>query len=134
MKNTEAIRAILAETEERRQELFRIGTQHEQTRYDGYIWNRLRTADPSVSRDLAQATDQNNRVRYIGIEGYVTVLEWIHLCLHYQNVCLACGQAKELGMDHVIPLSDDGAHDISNIQPLCWDCHKKKGVRRTDYR
>jgi hypothetical protein len=28
--------------------------------------------------------------------------------------------------DHIVPLHLGGEHDISNLQWLCYDCHKKK--------
>ena len=36
--------------------------------------------------------------------------------------------------DHVIPLIKGGAHDISNIQPLCSLCNIWKGLKIIDFR
>jgi 5-methylcytosine-specific restriction protein A len=29
-------------------------------------------------------------------------------------------------VDHVVPLSEGGAHDTRNLQPLCHQCHSRK--------
>jgi 5-methylcytosine-specific restriction endonuclease McrA len=73
-------------------------------------------------------------------EGSYTSQEWQALVDYYGNVCLKCGVAAEdalysnLTVDHVIPLSKGGSNQIENLQPLCWNCNVKKGVRAIDYR
>lgn len=46
--------------------------------------------------------------------------------------CAYCGQdelqAGTLGRDHVIPLSEGGAHTLSNIVPACASCNSRKGA------
>ena len=50
-------------------------------------------------------------------------------------MCLCCGKIDvALTMDHVIPLSKGGEHNISNIQPLCGICNSKKNTKAIDYR
>lgn len=63
-----------------------------------------------------------------------THAEWIVLCERYDYRCLCCGERKTLTVDHVVPVSRGGAGDISNIQPLCIDCNKRKHARTIDYR
>lgn len=63
-----------------------------------------------------------------------THAEWVELCKHYNHQCLCCGQRKLLSPDHVVPVSRGGSGDISNIQPLCVDCNKRKSARTIDYR
>lgn len=72
---------------------------------------------------------RNRRARIKGSNGDVSESDWIELCERYGHICLACGQEKPLTQDHVIPLSQGGAHDISNIQPLCRECNSSKGNR-----
>lgn len=48
------------------------------------------------------------------------------LCVH----CLANGKAtlaKEV--DHILPLSQGGTHDESNLQSLCKSCHSRKSAK-----
>ncbi len=41
--------------------------------------------------------------------------------------CLMCGSsAKDLQIDHVIPISHNGTNDISNLQLLCPSCNSRK--------
>ena len=61
--------------------------------------------------------------------------EFEALCDAYGNRCLACGDTEAaLEADHVVPLTKGGSDDISNIQPLCASCNRKKFVNIIDYR
>lgn len=42
--------------------------------------------------------------------------------------CVRCGTHLDLSVDHIIPESKGGAHDLSNFQTLCRSCNSKKGV------
>ena len=39
-----------------------------------------------------------------------------------------------LEADHVVPLTRGGSDDISNSQPLCGSCNRRKFVDTVDYR
>jgi 5-methylcytosine-specific restriction endonuclease McrA len=50
---------------------------------------------------------------------------------HYES----CGDTGAvLEADHVVPLTKGGSDSISNIQPLCGSCNRKKFVNIIDYR
>lgn len=67
--------------------------------------------------------------------GSFTAEEFKELCERYGNKCLACGDAEAvLEADHVVPLTKGGSDNISNIQPLCGSCNRKKFVNIIDYR
>lgn len=53
---------------------------------------------------------------------------WVWLCVLEANdgCCVYCGGASET-MDHVIPFSDGGADDMSNLAPACHRCNRQKG-------
>ena len=43
--------------------------------------------------------------------------------------CVACGkthQEAQLTIDHIIPVSKGGSHDLSNLQTLCFTCNRLK--------
>lgn len=48
--------------------------------------------------------------------------------------CLACGAVEALQIDHVMPVSEGGSSDISNLQLLCGPCNFAKGSTVADYR
>lgn len=50
------------------------------------------------------------------------------------RACMACGKTEQLSMDHIIPVSKNGPHEISNIQVLCSSCNTIKGTKTIDYR
>jgi 5-methylcytosine-specific restriction endonuclease McrA len=67
--------------------------------------------------------------------GSFTAEEFEELCERYGNRCLACGGTEiRLEADHVVPLTKGGSNDISNIQPLCGFCNRRKFVDIVDYR
>ena len=62
---------------------------------------------------------------------------WLAIVAHYGNRCLCCRATdKQLCFDHVIPISQNGANDATNGQPLCRRCNTYKGQAEPtkDYR
>jgi 5-methylcytosine-specific restriction endonuclease McrA len=64
----------------------------------------------------------------------VTAEQWKYILTFYGNKCLKCGTTKNITADHVIPLVKGGAHDMTNIQPLCKSCNSSKHSSIIDYR
>ena len=66
--------------------------------------------------------------------------EWKNVVAFYGVRCLCCGSQedgtlnKKLVADHVVPLCLGGINHISNLQPLCYQCNRKKQNRVIDYR
>ena len=75
------------------------------------------------------------RARYFnrrrGATGSHTTQEWIDLKKVYGNKCVRCGEKEYIGhaltIDHKIPVSLGGTHNIDNLQPLCSRCNSSKG-------
>ncbi len=96
--------------------------------------------------ELNRAYAQRNRekvrkfgqVRYAnrkGNGGSFTKDEWNELCAIFGNVCVCCGRAGRLTIDHIIPIVAGGTSNIENLQPLCKTCNCRKGSRLIiDYR
>jgi 5-methylcytosine-specific restriction endonuclease McrA len=77
---------------------------------------------------------RRRRAQKVGAPGSHTAQEWLDLCAHYGNKCLACGKAKKLTADHIVPLARGGSDDIENLQPLCNYCNTRKATKTIDYR
>lgn len=60
--------------------------------------------------------------------GAVTIQEIRALKAEYDNRCAYCGE-EATTLDHVVPLSRDGAHSIDNIVPACRPCNSGKHAR-----
>lgn len=51
--------------------------------------------------------------------------------------CLACDRSAEeteLQIDHIVPVFYGGTNDIDNLQTLCPECHRIKGMSSVDCR
>ena len=71
----------------------------------------------------------NRRAR---IKGKVTLDEWNTIKVNQKYRCYWCKERfkeKELSMDHVIPLSKGGLHEVSNIVAACKSCNSSKNNR-----
>lgn len=43
--------------------------------------------------------------------------------------CVVCSDEGDIEIDHIIPVIQGGTRDESNLQPLCFQCHKRKGPK-----
>lgn len=64
----------------------------------------------------------------------VTASQWLSIRKALGGHCLACLASAHVTMDHVMPLSIGGLHDIWNVQPLCKSCNSRKNNTMIDYR
>lgn len=79
------------------------------------------------------SSQYQDRKRANGGDGF-TLEQWLELCEAFGNVCLCCGSSGPLTVDHVVPISLGGPHELENVQPLCKSCNCKKHARIIDYR
>ena len=42
--------------------------------------------------------------------------------------CVKCGSKKNLEIHHIIPHAKGGSSRLENLQLLCHDCNRRKGV------
>lgn len=69
--------------------------------------------------------------------GVHSLQQWEDLKKFYNYMCLCCKQQEpfiKLTEDHVVPITQGGSNDISNIQPLCGSCNSRKYTKYIDYR
>jgi len=50
----------------------------------------------------------------------------------FGNCCAYCGCAGDMEIEHVVPISRGGAHDISNIVPACAPCNSSKRAKEME--
>jgi hypothetical protein len=90
---------------------------------------------PTAAPELRQVRRARKRAADYGYRGeHFTESQWLALLDASGGVCLACGAAGDLTVDHIIPLSLGGSNHIENIQPLCERCNCDKGATVRDYR
>jgi 5-methylcytosine-specific restriction endonuclease McrA len=87
-----------------------------------------------ANKELSRINKRNRRARIRNTSGTIKKKEWEVVLLLFGNKCLKCGSTDNLTMDHVIPLSLGGSHTVDNVQPLCFDCNRKKSATIADYR
>ena len=78
--------------------------------------------------------NHQKRMQYSDNEKSYTDHEWNMLLAEYGGKCLRCGCTEDITIDHIIPLSKNGANTIDNLQPLCRKCNSSKGATTADYR
>lgn len=66
------------------------------------------------------------RARRLGNGGAFTLEEFRAKCELLGGVCVYCGEARPLTLDHKVPLSRGGRNDIANIVPACRSCNARK--------
>jgi 5-methylcytosine-specific restriction endonuclease McrA len=85
-----------------------------------------------------------DRWRHIQAERRTMTRElWLQVCRQFDWTCLRCGvrnfRNQEWGkpkieVDHVVSLFHWGLSVLSNLQTLCANCNRWKGVKDIDYR
>lgn len=40
--------------------------------------------------------------------------------------CVTCGATRDLQVDHIVPVSQGGTEDLTNLRTLCGRCHRSK--------
>ncbi len=123
----------IGKAEERRERHRLISLRYQHThREEINARNRARRRDEP---EKIHHYSRTSKARRRGAPGSFTLEEWHELCDRFDDRCVRCGEKKELGVDHVIPVCKPGStNNISNIQPLCGTCNKFKKIKSTDYR
>lgn len=77
-----------------------------------------------------KATNQRRRARKLAAPTFeVTGRDWKRAMARTGGCCFYCGERKRLTVDHVLPLSQGGAHSVGNIVPACMSCNCSKRER-----
>lgn len=83
-----------------------------------------------ANRDRKSAAQERRRAAELGAGGAgVDPAAWRALVAAAGGRCTYCGELRQLTMDHRIPLSRGGRHEIENITPACKPCNSRKHTR-----
>lgn len=82
-----------------------------------------------AGREVAREHVRRRRAKMKEIEPILSIEQWRIVLAKYDNRCAYCGSRKRIEMDHVIPLSKGGTHDIHNVVPACRSCNNKKNAQ-----
>src|SRR3990167_4612700 len=80
-------------------------------------------------RAVHAAMSERRRARKAQSPGCLTTQEWREILRLSKGRCFYCKQPAKLTMDHVIPLSKDGPHTMSNVVAACQPCNSRKNDR-----
>lgn len=78
--------------------------------------------NPEKSRIYRQKRKANKQQ----VASTLTVFQWDHTRLYFNNSCAYCGKARPLTQDHFIALSRLGEYSHDNIVPVCQSCNSSK--------
>lgn len=95
-------------------------------------WRARPPAMPTVTPHPTQKLSRRDQLKANG--GSHTASEWRLLCELHEWRCADCGRRRPLTKDHVIPVTQGGTDDISNLQPLCRSCNSSKHGRAMEYK
>ncbi|PXF18480.1 MAG: hypothetical protein CXX76_01485 [Methanobacteriota archaeon] len=92
----------------------------------------------SLARKLAKGIDRADRTyrKLVHLKTEVRPASRNHLSaskrkrilLRGKGRCVKCGSRENLEIDHVVPLARGGSNRLENLQLLCQDCNRRKGV------
>lgn len=60
------------------------------------------------------------------LKGKISQKDWLNVKNLWRGCCAYCGCNGDMSMDHVVPVSKGGPHDILNIAPACRPCNASK--------
>lgn len=104
---------------------YKVGRTPEQIRaYNRERMARFRTRRPKYA---ATSVAMSIHARRAGHPNEVSVADWEAICEAFDHRCAYCGARDKLTIDHVIPISQGGAHTEDNIIPACGACNFVKG-------
>lgn len=104
---------------------------------------RCRTKYYSTAKASAYRSRHKDKIRMWKANRYyrlraggvgVKLNQWKAILEFYNHVCLCCGRTGRITIDHIMPISLGGKHDVTNVQPLCWSCNSRKNAKFIDYR
>jgi hypothetical protein len=97
---------------------------------------KLRSDWKKNNKDRVNFHNAKRRALRLRAIGSHTLYDWENLKAQYDWTCPSCNKREpdiKLTVDHIIPLSRGGSHNIENIQPLCGICNSRKFTKVEKY-
>jgi len=90
--------------------------------------NARRRARYAENPEKPLANNKKRKARIRGaLQNDLTAAQWNAIKEHYGHRCVYCGRKMQrLTQDHLTPVSQGGAHTLSNVVPACQSCNAKK--------
>jgi len=86
-------------------------------------WNK---ENPEYRRIM----ESKRRARLAGAGGGgFSKIQWEEMKKEYNGICPYCNNKKDLTIEHIVPLINNGEHDADNISPACKSCNSSKGTK-----
>lgn len=83
-------------------------------------------------REMRRVQYHNKRAQELGLEGTLTITEWMKTLEHHKWQCAyRCGNPYE-ELEHHIPLRHGGGTTAENCVPSCQSCNRTKGALHPD--
>lgn len=107
------------------------------TREDIEAFREAKNAASRLCKTSKYAEDAEYREREIErcherrntMSGTYTSEEWLESVRNFSYSCAYCGSKSNLTVDHIIPISKNGANKQYNVIPACSTCNSSKGAR-----
>ena len=100
-------------------------------RLTGYEIRRLRPERDSVTvgafDDAGLVAKANGRVEWMALRTLVERVYALHGRISMERHgwrCARCRSRRPLQIHHRKYRSHGGTHEVDNLEPVCWDCHR----------
>lgn len=78
---------------------------------------------------IRKKSKANRRAREKNCKGHFTKEQLLARFAYYGNKCIYCHTAKNITLEHLIPLSRGGTNWASNLAPSCLSCNISKSTK-----
>jgi 5-methylcytosine-specific restriction endonuclease McrA len=93
--------------------------------------------NPERARENSRRAVHMRRTRFLAAGGKISAEQWSRMLEGFEHTCPGCGRGKPeitLTMDHVRSVAEGGSTDVTNVQPLCGPCNRRKFKREIRFR
>lgn len=115
----------------RKEVILRCGRRYYRNHKDKAREYARRYQQTEIGRLNCKIYNQRRRARKVAADGEgISADQWQRIIKNQKNTCNMCKKrfckSRIPSMDHIIPISKGGDHDVSNIQALCRSCNSSK--------